>query len=346
MSLPSHHPPRSSQPAISEQAATWVARRDRGLTPAEQDEYMQWLAADPRHAEAVAQHAAALGRMMTLFEWQPGQSAEPNPDLFTPPRRWRWRAIGLGLSIAAAVVLGVTAWWRPARHESPGITPQSYLRVNESRALADGSIVNLKDGSRITTDFSAVERRVHLTGEAHFNVTKDESRPFIVDAGGVAVRAVGTAFNVRVDADAVEVLVTHGTVRVNPSGSAVPSAVLERGGDNPLAPLVSARQRAIIARTTPAPPQVSTMSASEISEALSWQAPRLQFLDTPLIVAATEFNQRNRTQIVIGDADLKRVPIGGTFRVDNVEGFVRLIERTLDLKSETRGNEIVLRRAR
>ncbi len=29
-----------------EQAADWLIRRDRGLTPAEQDAYLQWLAAD------------------------------------------------------------------------------------------------------------------------------------------------------------------------------------------------------------------------------------------------------------------------------------------------------------
>jgi transmembrane sensor len=45
-------------------------------------------------------------------------------------------------------------------------------------------------------------------------VTKDPVRPFIVMAAGVAVRAVGTAFNVKLDSTAVEVLVTEGMVAV------------------------------------------------------------------------------------------------------------------------------------
>ncbi|WP_415909952.1 DUF4880 domain-containing protein [Oleiharenicola sp. Vm1] len=71
--------------AILEAASAWLARRDRGLSAAEQDDYMQWLRADPRHAEALQQHAAALERMMQLYEWTPAHDTEPNPDLFAPP---------------------------------------------------------------------------------------------------------------------------------------------------------------------------------------------------------------------------------------------------------------------
>ena len=56
------------------------------------------------------------------------------------------------------------------------------------------------------------------SGEAYFTVAKNPGRPFVVAAGGVGVRAVGTAFNVRLDSDAVEVLVTEGRVQVSRSG--------------------------------------------------------------------------------------------------------------------------------
>jgi transmembrane sensor len=88
------------------------------------------------------------------------------------------------------------------------------LRVNESHALPDGSLVELKEGSRIAVDFSAEQRQVRLVGEAHFQVARDAARPFVVNAQGVMVRAVGTAFSVRVDSDEVQVLVTHGSVHV------------------------------------------------------------------------------------------------------------------------------------
>ena len=51
-----------SQPTPDERAADWLIRRDRGLTPGEQDDYLQWLAADPRHGDAFArQHREQCG---------------------------------------------------------------------------------------------------------------------------------------------------------------------------------------------------------------------------------------------------------------------------------------------
>src|SRR5204863_5888557 len=79
----------------------------------------------------------------------------------------------------------------------------------------DGSVVELNRGAVVSAHFTASERRMRLvSGEANFKVAKDPQRPFVVEARGVAVRAVGTAFNVRIDAVSVEVLVTEGVVNV------------------------------------------------------------------------------------------------------------------------------------
>jgi transmembrane sensor len=340
---PSHRP----RPAgIAEQASLWLARRDRGLTPAEQDDYMQWLAADPRHTEAMMQHAAALERMMHLYEWQPVHTTEANPALFAPPPRrrwWPWAAGGaLAAAAAVAVLLGLGRWTR-----EPAAPPaKSYLHVNERLALPDGSRVELKDGSKVVVQYSDRERRVKLAGgEAQFSVWKDATRPFVVEAGGIEVRAVGTVFNVRLEDRAVAVLVTEGRVKVNREPLAVavaePAAdVLVAAGEQTAVPLA-------VAAVPSAPVAVVPATPEQISQSLAWQTPRLQFFETPLAAAVAEFNRLNRFQIVLGDAELGSRPIGGTFRPDNVEGFVRLLETTLDVRSERRGeNETVLWRRR
>jgi transmembrane sensor len=338
----SSKPPANS---LADQAAVWLARRDRGLTPAEQDEYIQWLTADPRHAEVLAQHAAAFERMMKLYEWQPGQSKEANPDLFAPRRNPRWRMIGLRLVAAAVIAVGSAWWWRDAARQGPVVAHTSHLRVNERQALADGSVVELNDGSRISVEFSEAERRVRLTGEAHFNVAKNPT-PFVVIAGQVAVRAVGTSFIVRVDPVAVEVLVTDGSVSVDKviegAGDRVSSGPTTTGLASP-SRLIIAGQRAIVPLAADAEPLISNVTPDEVKDALGWQAPRLHFFETPLGLAVEEFNQRNRVRLVVADRELAAVPIGGTFRADNPEGFVRVLRLTLDIKAGARGaNEIVL----
>ena len=367
--------PHQRSESIDKQAAEWLSRRDRGLSSAEQDDYLQWLHQDTRHGDALARHEATLRRMMRLGDWQPALSDEPNPDLFAPNRRSPRRAFALAAAVALAIG-GMLVW--PAGPAVPAVAHKSYLRINEREALTDGSLVELKDGSRIAVEFSEAERRVRLTGgEAHFTVAKDSVRPFVVETGGVAVRAVGTAFSVRLNAASVEVLVTEGKVavdrhelataggqsrspapegqrpRVEPEVRSRRSEEAESDPPSTLRPrfggtLLIAGQRALISLAAGDPDlRVTNVTPQEIKGALAWQAPRLQFFETPLAVAVAEFNERNSTRLVLGEPNLGTVLIGGTFRVDNVEGFVRMIEVTLDLRAEPRGgNELVLKRSR
>lgn len=376
MSADAHQP---IPPAILDAASAWLARRDRGLTAAEQDEYMQWLAADPRHAEALAQHAAALERMMQLYEWTPAHDTEPNPDLFAPRQcspasagkplhsapilRWirLHRTWSAGLAAAAAVALVAIALWPQFGSSSATADgdaappPRSYLRVNERLALPDGSRVELRDGTQLVVQYSETERRVRLAGgEAHFSVWKDARRPFVVDAAGVEVRAVGTAFNVRVEPDQVEVLVTEGRVQVTPDDrqqttdnrppvdSDLSSVLRPPSSDI----FVAVGERAVVPlATAAAQPAVIEVTLEEMNRELAWQAPRLQFHETPLADAVAEFNRLNRHQIELGDPALRDLRIGGTFRPDNVEGFVRLLGDTLGLEAAPAGdNRTVLRR--
>ncbi len=331
--------------SASQVAADWVARRDRGLTPAEQDAYLQWLAENPRHASLVAQHERTMRRMARLPHWQPALSRAPNADVFARPRR-RNRASVAALA-AAVVAIATGAVWLDRRiTESPGprarTDSRAVLRENERRILPDGSRVELREGSRVEEAYTTTERRVRLTGgEAHFAVMRDARRPFVVEAGGVAVRALGTEFVVRLEVGAVDVLVTEGKVSVEPA--ALPSVAPER--PTPTA-VVAASQRVVVSREEPArPPEVLTVTAEEVREVLAWQAPRFHFDETPLAEAVAEFNRRNAQRLVIGDAELARVPIGGTFRVDNVDGFVSLLGLTLGIRAEAGpGGEIVLRR--
>lgn len=337
-----------ADPAVAA-AADWLARRDRGLTAAEQDDYLQWLASDPRHPALMARQEAAFALMRRLARWQPGGGGEPNPDLFArvpAPRSRRW----VPWAAAAAALAVIAGGWLfrrvPEARPVPPAADQAalatgFLRVNERRALPDGSLVELKDGSRVDVEFSPEFRRVRLQGEAHFTVAKDRARPFIVEAGGVAVRAVGTAFNVRLEAGAVDVLVTEGRVSVEPMSAA------SAGEPAPAPAFVEARQRTVVPLApTAAAPEVVSVTPEQVREALAWQAPRLQFFDTPLGEAVAEFNRRNPAyRLVLRDAELARVRIGGTFRIDNVEGFVRLLEVTLGIRGEAAGNgEIELRR--
>ena len=64
--------------------------------------------------------------------------------------------------------------------------------------LSDGSLVLLNSGSSLEfpVGFHGAERKVKLTGEAYFEITKNPAQPFIVESGNKAIEVLGTKFNI------------------------------------------------------------------------------------------------------------------------------------------------------
>ncbi len=323
--------------AIDDAAAAWVSRRDRGLTPTEQDEFFQWLAADPRHGERLARHQRGWSQLAHLAQWRPEHGAEPNADLLAPPVRLparsrnilRWLA---PLTLAAAASLALVLFTSRDAPAPAAVTAEPGYR---QQVLDDGTLVELNRGAQLTVAFTAAERRVQLTyGEALFTVAKNPARPFVVEAGGITVRALGTAFNVRLGPAEVDVLVTEGRVQLDR-----PAAPLAAP------PLVVAGQRAVVPLADHAP-VTTAVSRAEIDRLLAWQPKLLEFVSTPLTEVAAEFNRRNRVQLVVADPALAALPIGASFRSDNVDGFVRLLEASFGVRVERHDTTITLRRAK
>lgn len=65
--------------------------------------------------------------------------------------------------------------------------------------LSDGTEVKLNSNSKITYphQFKGKERMIHLEGEAFFKVKHESKRPFVVDAGGILTKDLGTSFNIK-----------------------------------------------------------------------------------------------------------------------------------------------------
>lgn len=321
----------SPEPALREIAAHWVVRRDRGLSAAESIEYELWLAADERHVAAMQQSA----RAWSLLDRVPDTIARETLQLAARRRSfWRW-TVGTGALAAAAAAVLVGLNW-PTRQERPAL-PAAVAHPAASApctlTLTDGTVVRLNTGSEVLEQFLAGERRVRLArGEAHFTVTRDSARPFVVHAGGIEVRAVGTAFNVQLQSAAVEVIVTEGVVRLDPSASAAPVETVPAP-----VPLLNAGQRAVVARQSASPGfavAVSAVSQDEISRALAWQEPLLRFGGATLAEVAASFELRTGRRVIFADPALAGLRLGGRFRADDIDGFAHVLATTLEIDVE------------
>jgi hypothetical protein len=85
--------------------------------------------------------------------------------------------------------------------------------------LSDGTKVWLNAGSslRFPTRFSAIQRRVEISGEVYFEVAHNATRPFLVRAGNEEISVLGTHFNVNAYADEqmVKTTLLEGSVKIN-----------------------------------------------------------------------------------------------------------------------------------
>jgi ferric-dicitrate binding protein FerR (iron transport regulator) len=86
-----------------------------------------------------------------------------------------------------------------SKHESRMASISSPRGQITSLTLFDGSVVWLNSESTIkySSGFNTKKREVYVEGEAYFEVTHHEKKPFIVNLGNSQVKVHGTSFNVK-----------------------------------------------------------------------------------------------------------------------------------------------------
>jgi transmembrane sensor len=289
-----------------EQAALWAARLDGSvLTHAERASLEEWLAADTSHGALLSEYlglSGDLARVLPVLAAEGGVEApRAERKSFHGLLASRWFAV----AALAAVVVAAAVWTKMPLGRSETIATTSAQR--RSFKLADGTVVELNANTSIVVENGRSERRVHLAdGEAFFVVSKDKSRPFVVETPAGTVRDIGTEFNVRAESDSqLEVTVTEGSVQVSPGGGQASPQVLVAGDQ--LTSLYGSVS-------------VTTLSARTLDDTLAWRKGMIVCEGMPLSEAVERFAHYNGLKITVtpGAAVQK---IGGIFRIDDPNSF-------------------------
>lgn len=311
---------RETAREVADQAVEWAIKIDAGSVDAETDRRLRdWLEGDPRRPGALLRAEAALsfvdrGRALA------GIVARPRPRPLWIRRRFTFAAAGLAAGLAAVVLLVAG----PHRYNT---------ELGEIRQvpLSDGSTIAINTGSAVEVAMHPDIREVRLTrGEAWFRVAHDTKRPFVVSAGRVHVRAVGTAFSVRRHDDGADVVVTEGVVETWTTG------------DEDHLVRVAAGSRAYVAEYEP--PKVVPASA-DVARSLAWREGQIALEGETLGEAAAQFNRYNARKLVITDPDLADETLVGQFRVNQPMTFASAVATTLGATIVEDGDTIRLSRA-
>lgn len=162
-----------------------------------------WVARSPRHAAAWARVAEIHGMTGKILTEQ-RKAAEG----FQPRRGVLLGLAGFGAVAAAGGSLLLPGMLLDAKADF--VTATAEIRRIE---LPDGSVVTMGPDSAIGVGYTDTSRTVELLkGMSYFEAASDPSRPFSVQAASVTASAVGTAFDVSVDAGFISVSVGQGVV--------------------------------------------------------------------------------------------------------------------------------------
>ncbi len=199
------------------------------------------------------------------------------------------------------------------------------LQIQEVE-LSEGSKVTVNSNSKLSypTTFEKDRRVVSLSGEAFFEIAKDPDRPFIIQAGDIQVEVLGTSFNVKAyeNHNEIEVTVSTGKVAVYRPENPDEKVILIKG------------QKAIFYKSTT---KIET-SINDNINFQAWKTKQIIFEDTPLPEVVHIINEIYKSDLKLIGTQLNECPVTTTFDNQSLKSVLNVLENTLDLKIEQKGN--------
>jgi transmembrane sensor len=334
-------------------AGEWLLRlQDDDLDQKEFSAWLQWHEADPLNRAAFEEAQAAfesanglaIGERKvwaaSLIQARDERIVGSKP-VETGAPYWHWLAkivsqiaqprYAAALSLVA-LAAGVFGWQALISNDGAQTltttfhTPRATHRLER---LPDGSTIQLGAKSSVSLSFSREVRYLVLeNGEAFFSVAKDPTRPFIVQAGAVAVRAVGTEFNVRRVGDSTIVSVREGKVDILQGIPGIGANAGVKHAARSDSVRIGAGEQ-VAARGTEPALAIKVISPQAIA---TWQSGRLEFADEPLHQVVATVNRYSAREIVITDQTLAALRVTGTLSEDRIDEWLRALPTTFPIR--------------
>jgi transmembrane sensor len=236
----------------------------------------------------------------------------------------RWAAVAVVMLFV--VGLAVLQPWRDIETYATGIGEQQTV------VLRDGTRMTLNTDTHLRVELAAAQRDVRLIGgEALFEVAKDARRPFVVQAAGSQVTAVGTVFSVRhtpegASNDALEVTLLEGQVSVRPfSGES--AGRVDSSGTLLLQAGERVRLDSVVDRSLRGGRRATThVDRPPVDQMIAWRRNEAVFDDASLAQAVAEMNRYSPTPVVlVDDGALADLRVSGLFHTGDSAGFARAV---------------------
>lgn len=314
--------------SISEEAASWVAKLDGGrLSIADMKALRAWSDQGARHRAALEELAGS---------WDSFDALRVYRNVMEKPGHRRYSVSAIAASVAALAVTLLVSFVLlddATLNQDFRATYSTPIGQQQQIDLPDGSVLQLNTRSVLQVVYTKDTRAVHLLqGEAFFTVASMPERPFVVWIGDSSVTAVGTAFAVhREDSKVFEVSVTEGVVRIDPVGS------IEDKSDASVKPVIAAAGQQ--ARITPS--GAAAADSVLLEKKLSWRDGMLNFANDPLEDVIAEVARYTQVEIVISDAKIRQMKIGGYFPLGDTDRLLDTLVLNFGLHADQVQDDVI-----
>lgn len=194
--------------------------------------------------------------------------------------------------------------------------------------LQDGTKVwlNAESSLRFPVAFVGSERRVEITGEAYFEVTKNASKKFLVDANGVTTEVLGTHFNVNayVDEETLKITLLEGSVKVLKNNISI---------------IIKPGQQARVSDA------IKIASAVDTEEVMAWKNGTFSFNRTDMSSIMRQVSRWYDVEVVFKNDEVKGKDFTGTVaRKENASEVLKMLEMTGAVHFTIDGRKILVRK--
>jgi len=345
-----------------DEACDWITKIDRKLSRRELNSLRNWLQLDKNNLTQFMEVAKIwdksleLNRLADIF---------PQETISQKPKSNWAKTIAASFVLVISISLVQVMDNLTTGTEQLAVVETDSNRTLETKIgeshqykLSDGSEIVLNTGTLAEVHFTPELRSIDLKkGEIHIDVAHDKSRPLQVKVGDKIIQAVGTAFNIQVKDQLIELIVTDGEVIVKEILSLSFSDIQKSETDlniinttltmttkpiNDTLMSVSKGEKIDLSMQGIVKEKVIKVQPIEIVASLSWRQGNLVFRGESLQEAMDEISRYSNIHIQLdNDPKLEKIQIAGMFKTGDIDGLLGMLKTNFDIDYEHKANDTI-----
>lgn len=274
--------------------------------------------------------------------------------------RRRYRHAFAALGGVLILLVSLYFWFFDIRRKPAGIAeaPLNEVITNGGSKstvhLPDGSVVILNTGSKLSynKEFGIESREIYLSGEAFFDIARDEKIPLTVHAGNVEIKVKGTVFNVKayVEDSIVEASLIQGAIEVFSKDDKDrrillrPNEKIVIGSSAMISSGDSAKVRSLMKENVFMLKKLEENPVDSSINEIAWIKNRLSFFKEPFSSLAVKMESWYNVSIHFEDEDLKKVTFTGSFEKEDIIEALEALRQTTSFGYNIDNRKVVIRK--